>query len=354
MSSTIHNSNQNKLMKINPKRLFSFFTLIIIHGLSLAQFPPPAGQPGSTAIHKDSNIIVGWADDCIITRGFIDMTDTLINYNGTNKATYGSYLYVSGPSDEYVVSLGDRGLATVSFNSPIVNGQGPDFVVFENSFGDLFLELAFVEVSSDGLSFYRFPATSLTVADTQIGTFGTLDATKINNLAGKYSLNYGTPFDLQELDSIAGLDISAITHIKIIDVVGSITDSLATRDSAGNKINDPWPTPFAQGGFDLDAIGVIHKQPQSVEEFNNLQISVFPNPASDNMSFTLPSHESDRNTNIQITDMTGRNVISQILNAGVEPSGIHKMNIDGLSDGIYLLSVQNGNAFYHSTFIIRH
>ena len=32
----------------------------------------------------------------------------------------------------------------------------------------------------------------------------------------------------------------------------------ASYDSQGNIINDPFPTPFETGGFDLDAIGVIH------------------------------------------------------------------------------------------------
>jgi hypothetical protein len=27
-------------------------------------------------------------------------------------------------------------------------------------------------------------------------------------------------------------------------------------------INDPWPTPFASSGFDLDAVGVINQSPQ--------------------------------------------------------------------------------------------
>ena len=59
-------------------------------------------------------------------------------------------------------------MATVTFASPIYNGEGPDFAVFENGFdiddeydptGVLhFLELAFVEVSSDGENFFRFPA----------------------------------------------------------------------------------------------------------------------------------------------------------------------------------------------------
>ncbi len=332
------------------KRIIILIILVSLTVGLYAQYPPAAGQTGTTAMYKDSSAFVAWASACTVQRGFQNIADTSLGF-----VTVGDSSMATGPAGPGgVVSLGDGGIAILTFDEPIANGPGWDFAVFENSFDGLFLELAFVEVSSDGINFFRFPPTSLTDTATQIGTFGTIDATKINNLAGKYSLNYGTPFDLQELDSIAGLDISAVTHIKIIDVVGSMTDSLATRDSAGNKINDPWPTPFAQGGFDLDAVGVIHKQPQSVEEFKNIQINVFPNPASDDIRFAVPSHESERNTMVHISDLAGRRLISQVLTAESVSSDTYKMDITGLSDGCYLLSAQNGTSYYHSTFIIRH
>jgi hypothetical protein len=73
----------------------------------------------------------------------------------------------------------------------------------------------------------------------------------------------GTPFDLDELSGVSALlNIDAVTHVRIIDVVGSLNDLYASRDSLGNKINDPWSTPFASSGFDLDAVGVIHAVPE--------------------------------------------------------------------------------------------
>ena len=178
-----------------------------------------------------------------------------------------------------VVSLGDGGSAILQFPFPVSNGQGYDFAVFENSFSDDYLELAFVEVSSDGINYYRFASITTTQDTMQVGTFGLLNASHINNLAGKYRINYGTPFDLQELSGINGLDINHITHIKIIDVVGSLVDSLASFDSQGRKINDPWPTPFTSSGFDLDAVGVFHQWDETgIEDGNfNSLFYVFPN-----------------------------------------------------------------------------
>lgn len=243
--------------------------VLIIIGLlasraALAQYPPAAGQAGSTAVRNDSTIIVGWATQCEVVRGPMNISSPeggLASF-GTPEAATG---FAEGnPSG--VVSLGDGGSATLTFGGVIYNGPGPDFAVFENSFSDTFLELAFVEVSSDGENFFRFPAISLTDTSRQVGSFGTLDPTKIHNLAGKYRAGFGTPFDLEDLRNIPGLDINAITHVKIVDVVGCIQCPYASRDSQGHLINDPWPTPFPSSGFDLDGVGVIHLSVQGVAQ----------------------------------------------------------------------------------------
>ena len=49
-------------------------------------------------------------------------------------------------------------------------------------------------------------------------------AIDINNLAGKYRALYGTPFDLEELSDYQAINIDSITHIRVIDVVGSIKE----------------------------------------------------------------------------------------------------------------------------------
>lgn len=217
-------------------------------------YAPPAGQPGSTAIHKDSGIFVGWATNCIVSRGYLDIANPSLG-----RVTAGSPADATGKSGvNGTVSLGDSGVATVTFNGPIFNGPGPDFAVFENSFDGKFLELAFVEVSSDGNNFTRFPAVSLTQDTAQITNAGQIDATNIHNLAGKYKAQYGTPFDLEELKGTPGLDVNNITHVRMVDVVGSIDTNYASYDSQDHKINDPYTTAWNTCGFDMDAVGVIY------------------------------------------------------------------------------------------------
>lgn len=217
------------------------------------------GTEGCNAIKADSSAFVAWATGVEVTRG----PRNIANPDGP-RATTGTESNVIGMAtldNVYeVVSLGDGGSALVTFAHPIRNGEGPDFAVFENSFGDVYLELAFVEVSSDGDRFVRFPATCLTQTETQLGNAGQTDPTNINNLAGKFRIGYGTPFDLEELRDSTGIDLDSIVYVRIVDVVGSINPLYGTYDAYGHIINDPWPTPFETGGFDLTGVGVIHER----------------------------------------------------------------------------------------------
>ena len=241
---------------------FSLFVFLLSLFTSAQSYPPAAGQPGSTAMFKDSSAFISWANTCRITRGYQDISNPTLGWASVGDSTMAlGKAQVNG-----VVSLGDGGWAICGFQYPIQNGPGADFAVFENGFGDYFLELATVEVSSDGINFFPFPSHSLTDTLVQKGSFDSLKPIHLNNLAGKYRSGFGTPFDLAELQGISGLDLNAIGFVKIRDVVGCIQNTYASRDTQGNKINDPWPTPFASGGFDLDAVGVIHQNMSGLAE----------------------------------------------------------------------------------------
>ena len=220
-------------------------------------FCGPVGTEDCTAIAANNSTIVDWATTCVVTRGPAN-----IAIANSPMVTYGNDTMAIGPvslSDNLnVVSLGDGGSALLTFAGHLTNGEGPDFAVFENSFNDAFLELAFVEVSTDGETFVRFPASSFTQTETQISDTGSIDPTNINNLAGKFRKGYGTPFDLEELRGAEGINIDSINYVRIVDVVGSIDPQYATRDAEGRIINDPWPTNGPTGGFDLAGVGAIN------------------------------------------------------------------------------------------------
>lgn len=227
-------------------------------------YAPAAGQAGSTAISRNDPSISQWASGVVsYNRGPMDIASP-----GLGLASFGDGSDAQGNGDS-VTSLGDGGSITLSFDLAITDGAGADFAVFENSFSDTFLELAFVDVSSNGTDFFRFPSVSLTQTTTQVGGFGTLDPTNLNNLAGKYRVDYGTGFDLAELAGVSPLlDIHNVTQVRIVDVVGRITpiNGIPTWspsvDSLGNLINDPYSTPFSSSGFDLDGVAAIHVVPE--------------------------------------------------------------------------------------------
>ncbi len=308
---------------------------------TVGMFPPSVGHAGTTAIYKDSTAIIAWATYCQVSRGWQNMADISLG-----RANVGDSSMAIGPAGTNgVVSLGDGGVADLTFLHPIQNGPSWDFAVFENSFSDTFLELAFVEVSSDGINYFRFPATSLTETNIQIPSFGELDATRLNNLAGKYRGMYGTPFDLNELSGIPELDITQITHVRIIDVVGSINPLYGTYDAFGHIINDPFPTPFGSSGFDLDAVGVIHQNLSSInEDSQSFSFQIFPNPAFESLHII--------SANEKILKASIININGSTIYESTPLSQNCALDVSKLSPAIYILKIATETAINYQKIII--
>lgn len=214
-----------------------------------------------------------------------------------------------------IVSLGDLdsaeiadgcqpGQITLVFGDPcypedanhIRNVKGYDFVVFENGFlsgydtgggsvrGQMLAELAYVEVSSNGVDFVRFGSVSLSTG--AVGPYGTIEVSDVFNLAGKHPNAYGvctgTAFDLRELANHplaenGAVDINDIHYVRIVDIPGSgdfldsavehvdpnTWPSWGTYD-ANHAVYDAWLTE-GSGGLDLEAVGVLEEQEYSAD-----------------------------------------------------------------------------------------
>ena len=205
-----------------------------------------AYSDGADGIAATNSAILFWADGWtnylpgpVLSNQFLNATNAL------GPADAGD----SGLGSLAVTGLGDDGQITLTFPYPIADGTGPDFAVFENAFADYYLELAYVEVSSDGTNFFRFPNHCLADESTEYFT----DPADYGGLAGKHVQGIGTPFDLRLLAGTPGLDVRRVTHVRIVDVKGDGSN----LDSYGNPIYDPTP-PWGPGDFDLDAIGVLN------------------------------------------------------------------------------------------------
>lgn len=303
-------------------------------------YAPAAGQPGSTAIARSSAVIVDWATGITVVRGPQNITNPsgLLATVGTpNDGLKG------GSSGSGVVSLGDGGTAVLTFDTPITNGNGFDFAVFENGFSDTFLELAFVEVSSDGINFFRFPAHSQTQTTTGIGGFGSIDCTYINNFAGKYRAGFGTPFDISDIPDNALLDKTSITHVKIVDAIGTLDPAYASYDSFGNMVNEQYPTAFGSGGFDLSGVGVINKKTAlSTTDFSLNSLTLYPNPATDAVYLT-----TDEESTVVVYDLLGK-IVKNLPKANYK-----EIIVADLNPGTYLFTVAIGEKKITKTIIVK-
>jgi len=302
---------------------FTALLLLINLGINAQSYAPPVGEEGTTAIHRDSEVFKAWATGVAVVRGpqnITNPTGDLANVGVPENAT--------DKSNGQIVSLGDGGTAVLTFENPIVNNVGFDFAVFENSFSDTFLELAFVEVSSNGTDYFRFPSHSQTQTETQVGGFGSVDPTYINNLAGKYRATYGTPFDLDDIADNALLNKNAITHVKLIDVIGTIDPAYASYDSYGNMVNDPYATPFSSSGFDLDAIGVLKQVTLSLNDKTATNVlGLYPNPATSQLYVS-------KSGTVTIYSVTGKLVLKQLVGNKATPISVARLN-----SGVYIVKL---------------
>ena len=137
-----------------------------------------------------------------------------------------------------VLSLGDGGVITLAFgDETIVDGPGPDFIVFENPFyaggnpDAVFAELATVAVSDDGTTWTSFPCTALEAPFGSCAGWHPVEANPGSNHVDPTDPNVagGDAFDL------ADIGVTAAKYVRITD-----------------RIDQP------SMSFDLDAVALVH------------------------------------------------------------------------------------------------
>ncbi len=181
----------------------------------------------------------------------------------------GPSLILGGPQGEglglgstHVLGLGDGGSVVLGFDVDIVNGPGADFTVFENGFvifgtDQVFAEFAFVEVSTDGVQFARFPSSTTGLGSAmgdQSGLCGGLPvlANVLSNSVSPLdpSRSGGDSFDLAELvldPAVLGgqVDLDTIRFVRLVDVLPGETDTQGAALEGG-------------GGVDVDGVAVLN------------------------------------------------------------------------------------------------
>jgi hypothetical protein len=145
---------------------------------------------------------------------------------------------LSGSLD--VVSLGNGGTVTLQFGeSKVVDGPGIDFLVFENAFeiagsdGEVFAELATVEVSVDGVEWHAFACTA--------------ESPPYGGCAGHHPV-----YANAEENEIDPLDPSAAGGD------GFDLSDIGVAEARFVRITDREDLIGQNGVFDLDAVGIVN------------------------------------------------------------------------------------------------
>jgi hypothetical protein len=220
-------------------------------------------------------LILGWAASTVFAPCLSAQTlgaDSLVFFSPGGNAGFGQDSlpgFVLGPprgagvleGSLHVVSLGEGGTITISFEDEIVvNGPGPDFSVFENPFyngGDSlnrYIETAIVEVSQDGVNFLRFPFDIMPLVEPpgnphRYSGFAGVEPVLSNNGIPDPTdplVSGGDHFDLE----VVGLPNARL--VRIIDTGDT------TYDNDGDLVTDTGLNLPNQAGFDLDAVCHVH------------------------------------------------------------------------------------------------
>ena len=173
-----------------------------------------------------------------------------------------------------VASLGPAGAMVYHWiDMEIEDRPGPDFIVFENAFFvgaaptgpeedyTIFAEPAFVEVSSDGQSWYRFPYDAQALDAARGGNIDRQQHLALRGLAGitpTFSGNWTVPDDPEVWDPAGqgGVSGAGGDAFDLADVGLARARWVRLIDAESNN-----GFPGAGEGFDLDAVVVLHGRP---------------------------------------------------------------------------------------------
>lgn len=222
-----------------------------------------------------------------------------------------------------VCSIGFGGEIIVAFEGyTIMNGPGPDFVVFENAFLNpvtkrIFAEPAVVSVSRDGVNFIEFEYDPATLD-------GCAGVTPTHGDRDPFDpeVSGGDKFDLDDLG------LQSVKYIKIKDI------SRMVKDNPDHKYYDPIIT-----GFDLDAVVGLN--------LGHAATSVYKEkPACDIVQYgDIIRIKVLGDFKYRLADIAGRVIYSG------ESTHYYTLRIGRLESGFYILQVNCGDRLYTKKII---
>lgn len=213
----------------------------------MAENPPPPVQP----LQPDAELVESEPDDPL--DAYIHQVVEFLGGNGDGFGQADLVFWLLGPpygGGEFagstdVVSLGLGGVVVLGFPKFFpIDGEGPDFIIFENAFRprggrNYFAEPAIVSVSQDGRAYRNFPCLRDPPYTGCAGTHPVFANAETNDINPRDpAVAGGDAYDL------ADVGFPYVRFIRIRDISFEIGG--ASSIIAGTA------------GFDLDAVSVVH------------------------------------------------------------------------------------------------
>ncbi len=234
-------------------------------------------------------------------------------------------------SPEQILSIGIGGEIIIGFKDFfIVDGDGIDFLIFENAFVNpinegIFAEPAIVSVSLDGINYIEFP----------------FDSTTLNGLAGITPTNGKVDISNYPACGGDGFDLSTIGIEKVKFIKIKDKSDLIYTLSEDNKFYNP---KVLISGFDLDAVAGLNLESiTSVQDISSESIhTINYNQNSETIEII---NLDNRNLTIQLINLEGKLIDTKLILDN------QQINISNLSSGTYIIRIIDDHKVYSRKII---
>jgi len=299
-----------------------------------------------------------------LASAFSVSAQTIIFEDNFDSYTAGSGVVAQNPLWSYwAAGTASDGLVSSDFaasgtNSVLVDGQGTDLVLPIGPYSAGKYDVKFkmyIPTGSTGGYFnalHTWSASSTTyqwACDVFFDGSGNVTWTTGGAPGGGASVALDTWFDIQitaDMDNDLGkiyLNGAVINEFQwsLNNANGGAgTNAIAAIDFFGTDAAS------GQGTYYVDDVQVVESTGISVKPVARItKVSVFPNPANDNINIEFP--ENFVGGDIQVLDLTGKAIIRE----KISQNSIKKINIESLQNGVYLIKISNNGINYTDRLI---
>ncbi|MCB0782586.1 MAG: trypsin-like peptidase domain-containing protein [Flavobacteriales bacterium] len=273
--------------------------------------------------------------------GNLTLTSLTINYdvNGQNPGSFTwSGSLISGASTSAslpVLTLGN-GLQVLSVSCSSPNGQTD-----QNPANDT--RTKNVQVASPG----EVITVSITLDD-----YGSETTWELADQQGNV-LATGGPYANNQNGTVVTEDLCVASGCYEFTIFDSVGDGICCDYGLGSyEILDDQGTVLGSGNgvFDFQDMITVCAISNSVLEHSEIPFTLWPNPANDRLELVLERLFQGQ-VELELVDPVGRTVVRRILNGSAQRTVI---DVSGLADGFYLLSVASDGIRTTKRLVVRH